>query len=159
MKLDFHHPITLTLGKKHTKQSTSFIVIHTFHSFNIIFTIQDSNRNIMNLNTKQHTMQYTTIPDGDGGGDDIGVGCPTPWWTRGWSYSVLGGLVLLLMAAAVVLQGGGGHPYDPAGSSLDGVYSTPPTSAAKGMVLASTTTLRNDAGFVMLDAVGLIVAK
>ena len=87
----------------------------------------------MNLNTKQHTMQYTTIPDGDGGGDDIGVGRPTPWWTRGWSYSVLGGLVLLLVAAAVVLQGGGGRPYDPAGSSAD------------GLVLASIITLQNDA--------------
>merc|ERR1711865_846999 len=105
----------------------------------------------MNLNMKQHTMQYTTIPDGDVGGDDVVVRRPTPRWT-GRSYSVLGGLVLLLVAAAVVLQGGGGRQYDPQPRpkydppGLDGgLFGTPPTSAAEGMVLASLTTLRNEA--------------
>ena len=97
----------------------------------------------MNLNTKQQTLQYHTIPDG--GDDDVVVLEHQQEKSTGRSYSVLGGLVLLLVAAAVVLQGGGGRPYDPAGSRLDGVYGTPQTSAAEGMVLASTTTLRNDA--------------
>jgi len=98
----------------------------------------------MNLNMKQQTLQYHTIPDG--GGDDVVVPRPTPWWT-GRSYSVLGGLVLLLVAAAVVLQGDhrpqsqdGGVFYTPPPMAY-----TPPPMAAEGMVLASITTLQNDA--------------
>ena len=134
----------------------------------------------MNLNMKQQTLQYNTIPDG---GDD-GVVLEHPQEkSTGRSYSVLGGLVLLLVAAVVVLhQGGGGHDdhqhpaSDPAGSILEeGVHGTPPPpcfgqicgsgccgdrccvdegvddgtpptlSADDGLVLASLTTLRNEA--------------
>ena len=101
----------------------------------------------MNLNTKQQTLQYHTIPDG--GGDDVVVPRPTPWWT-GRSYSVLGGLVLLLVAAAVVLQGDRriNPPWDhdprPEYTPPPMAY-TPPPMAAEGMVLASITTLQNDA--------------
>ena len=75
----------------------------------------------MKLNTKQHTLQYNTIPDG--GGDDVVVVLvehqqEKPWWTTGRSYSVVGGLVLLLVVAAVVLQGSGSQYYQ-AGSSLE----------------------------------------
>ena len=94
----------------------------------------------MNLNMKQQTLQYHTIPDG--GDDDVVVLEHQQEKSTGRTYSVLGGLVLLLVAAAVVLQGGG-RPYYQAGSSLDGVFDTPPTSA-EGMVLASITTLRNN---------------
>ena len=104
----------------------------------------------MNLNTKQQTLQYHTIPDG--GDDDVVVLEHQQEKSTGRSYSVLGGLVLLLVAAAVVLQGGGGRQYDPQPRpkydppGLDGgVFGTPPTSAAEGMVLASLTTLRNEA--------------
>ena len=93
----------------------------------------------MNLNMKQQTLQYHTIPDG--GDDDVVVLEHQQEKSTGRTYSVLVGLVLLLVAAAVVLQGGG-RPYDPAGSRLDGgVFGTPPTSAAEGTVLASITTL------------------
>ena len=153
----------------------------------------------MNLNTKQQTLQYNTIPDGSD--DDVVVVVLEHQQEKstGRSYSVLGGLVLLLVAVAMVVlhQGGGGRPSDPAGSRLvEGVYGTPPpgmgsllvidpsnpagsrleewcagfvkpcpfgccgatccdaggvydgtppTSAAEGLVLASLTTLRNDA--------------
>ena len=98
------------------KRKQRFMLLFEHQTQHIILFLQDKNRietrNKMNLNTKQQTMQYTTIPDGDGGGDDVVVRRPTPWWT-GRSYSVLGGLILLLVAAAVVLQGGGGgRPYD-----------------------------------------------
>ena len=153
----------------------------------------------MNLNTKQQTLQYNTIPDGSD--DDVVVVVLEHQQEKstGRSYSVLGGLVLLLVAVAMVVlhQGGGGRPSDPAGSRLEedvygtpppgmgsllvidpsnpagsrleewcagfvkpcpfgccgatccdagGVYDgTPPTSAAEGLVLASLTTLRNEA--------------
>ena len=120
-------------------QKRAFIVIK-IHSIPLIYTIQESNRNTMNLNMKQQTLQYHTIPDG--GDDDVVVLEHQQEKSTGRTYSVLVGLVLLLVAAAVVLQGGG-RPYYQAGSSLDGVFDTPPTSA-EGMVLASITTLRNN---------------